>query len=86
MKGEHNLVRKFVFLSSGDNLFAGKSWDWILAGSYNSHAIVETDKIVVNNPGGFIEVLGTDYRPQQGLTLDAERLEEAVVEMRRVYR
>lgn len=72
--------------SSGDNLFAGKSWDWILAGSYNSHAIVETDKIVVNNPGGFIEVLGTDYRPQQGLTLDAERLEEAVVEMRRFYR
>ena len=42
-----------------------------MAGSYNSHAIVEPDKIIVTNPGGFIEVLGPDYRPDSELKLDA---------------
>ena len=72
--------------SSGDSLFAGRDWEWIQAGSYNSHAIIEPDKIVVTNPGGFIEVLGPDYRPDNSLKLDAERVEEAVIEMRRFYR
>jgi hypothetical protein len=72
--------------SSGENLFAGESWEWLMAGSYNSHAIVETDKIIVTNPGGFIEILGPDYRPDRSLEIDAGRMEEAVIEMRRFYR
>jgi membrane-anchored protein YejM (alkaline phosphatase superfamily) len=71
---------------SGSNLFSEQSWDWIMAGSYNSRAIIEPDKIVVTNPGGFMEVLGPDYRPNPELSLDAGRIEEAVVEMRRFYR
>ena len=57
-----------------------------MAGSYSSHAIVEPDKIVVTYPGGLIEILGHDYRPQPGLRLDAERIEEAMLEMRRFYK
>jgi membrane-anchored protein YejM (alkaline phosphatase superfamily) len=72
--------------SSGKNLFAAESWDWFMAGSYNSHAIVEPDKIIVTNPGGFIEVLGPDYRPDSELELDAGIMEEAVIEMRRFYK
>jgi len=72
--------------SSGENLFAKQDWQWFLAGSYNSHAIIEPDKIVVTNPGGFIEVLGPDYRPDRKLQLDAGRMEEAVIEMRRFYK
>jgi len=72
--------------TSGGNLFAGESWDWIIAGSYSSHAIVEPDKTIVTYPGGLIELLGPDYRPQQGLRLDADRIEEAMLEMRRFYR
>ncbi len=72
--------------SSGENLFAGKDWRWLLAGSYNSHAIIEPDKIVVTNPGGFIEVLGPDYKPDRDLRLDAGVMEEAVIEMRRFYK
>ena len=52
--------------SSGSNLFDEQSWDWMIAGSYNSHAIVEPDKLIVSYPGGLVEVLGPDYRPQGG--------------------
>lgn len=72
--------------SSGGNLFTESDWSWIIAGSYNSHAIVQPDKIVVSNPGGFIELLGPDYKPAAGLELDAATMQEAVIEMRRFYR
>lgn len=72
--------------TSGGNLFEGKSWDWIIAGSYSSHAIVEPDKVVVSYPGGLIELLGPDYRPAPSLQLDRDRIEESMIEMRRFYR
>jgi membrane-anchored protein YejM (alkaline phosphatase superfamily) len=72
--------------SSGTNLFAAEDWDWIIAGSYNSHAIVEPDKLVITNPGGFIELLGPDYRPDSDLELDAAVMQDVVIEMRRFYK
>ena len=72
--------------SSGSNLFGEEQWDWIVAGSYNSHAIVQPDMLVVTNPGGLIELLGPDYKPDPDLKLDAGIMEEAVIEMRRFYR
>lgn len=72
--------------SSGISLFAGESWDWFIAGSYNSHAIVEPDKVVVTYPGGMIDLLNNDYRPSPDLRLDPNRVEEALLEMRRFYR
>ena len=56
--------------SLGRNLFDGVSWDWIIAGSYHSYAIVEPGRIVVTSPGGFVEVLGDDYRTADDLKLD----------------
>ncbi len=72
--------------SVGHNLFAGRSWDWIIAGSYNSHAIVEPDRIIVTHPGGFVEVLGPDYRPLAGAAVNTRVVESALREMRRFYR
>jgi membrane-anchored protein YejM (alkaline phosphatase superfamily) len=72
--------------SSGGNLFAAQSWQWIIAGSYNSWAIVEPDKIVVTNPGGLVELLGPDYKPNPELQLDPQRIEEVMLEMRRFYK
>jgi len=71
--------------SSGGNLFAAQSWQWIIAGSYNSWAIVEPDKIVVTNPGGLVELLGPDYKPNPELRLDPGRIEDVMLEMRRFY-
>ena len=56
--------------SSGGNLFDGKSWDWIIAGSYSDYAIVEPDKLIVTWPGGLVDVLGPDYRPKSGIRLN----------------
>ncbi len=71
--------------SSGSNLFAEKSWNWIIAGSYSDYAIVEPDKLIVTWPGGLVEVLGPDYRPKSGLRLDPATIEATMLEMRRFY-
>ncbi len=70
----------------GRNLFAGVSWDWIIAGSYHSWAIVEPDRIVVTTPGGFAEVLGADYRQAADSSMNPELIEKALAELRRFYR
>ena len=72
--------------SMGRNLFDEVSWDWIIAGSYHDHAIVEPGRIMVTEPGGFAEVLGPDYRPPADASLDAGLIEESMREMRRFYR
>ncbi len=70
----------------GRNLFDGKSWEWIIAGSYHSYAIVEPGRIVVTTPGGLAEVLDADYRRADDTALDAALIEQAIAEMRRFYR
>lgn len=72
--------------SSGRNLFEQQSWDWIIAGSYTAHAIVEPGQVIVSYPGGFIEVLGPDYRPHPDAQLNAGTMREVMLEMRRFYR
>lgn len=70
----------------GHNLFAGQDWPWLIAGSYNAHALVTPGQIIVTHPGGFVEVLGADYRPDAGARLDAGLVAEALAAMRRFYR
>lgn len=70
----------------GRNLFAGTDWEWIIAGSYNSHAIVEPQRVVVTHPGGFVEILGVDYRPLRGAAVEPRVIEAALRDMRRFYR
>lgn len=70
----------------GRNLFAGADWPWIIAGSYNSHAILTPDRTIVTHPGGFVEVLGPDYQPLPGAEVDAGLVAEALRAMRRFYR
>lgn len=70
----------------GRNLFAGESWEWIIAGSYHTYAIVEPGRILLTTPGGFSEVLGPDYRPVDDARLDPALIERALAEMRRFYR
>jgi hypothetical protein len=69
----------------GRNLFSAQSWEWMIAGSYHSFAIVEPGRIIVSEPGGFARVLGDDYREAEGAKLDAARIEQAIGEMRRFY-
>lgn len=81
--GCSNPARDF---SSGSNLFKAESWSWMMAGSYTSHAIIEPGQVVVTYPGGLIELLGPDYRPDSSLEINAGLMQEAMLEMRRFYR
>jgi len=69
--------------SVGRNLFSGESWDWMMAGSYTSHAIVEPERVIVSHPGGFVEVLGSDSRPAQDKTLNAQLIQDSLEAQRR---
>ncbi|MDP6674587.1 MAG: DUF3413 domain-containing protein [Gammaproteobacteria bacterium] len=69
--------------SVGRNLFSGQSWDWMMAGSYTSHAIVEPGRVIVSHPGGFVEVLGSDYRPVQDKTLNVQLIQDSLEAQRR---
>jgi membrane-anchored protein YejM (alkaline phosphatase superfamily) len=70
----------------GQSLFSGESWDWIIAGSYSNYAIVQPDQVIVSYPGGFVEVLGSDYRTVDDPQFDAALIQESVLEMRRFFR
>jgi hypothetical protein len=70
----------------GHNLFEGRSWQWMIAGSYHSYAIVEPDRILVVTPGGLAEVLDAGYRFNGDAPLDADLIGQAIDEMRRYYR
>lgn len=70
----------------GRNLYLGQSWDWIITGSYVSHAVVEPGRVTAAYPGGYVEVLGPDYRPIPRAAADGRVLAEAVAAMRRFYR
>jgi membrane-anchored protein YejM (alkaline phosphatase superfamily) len=72
--------------SSGRNLFDGASWPWLIARGYVGQALVQPDQVIVTNPGGFVELLGADYRPHADRHLDAHAIEESMREMRRFYR
>jgi hypothetical protein len=72
--------------SLGGNLFAGRDWSWLIAGSYNAYAIVEPGHVIVTHPGGFVEVLGADYRPLPRAHIDPGTVGAAMSAMRRFYR
>jgi len=69
--------------SVGRNLFSGESWNWMMAGSYTDHAIIEPERIIVSHPGGFVEVLGSDYQPAQDKKLNAQLIQDSLEAQRR---
>ncbi len=72
--------------SSGWSLFERRSWDWLVAGSYHQHAVVEPERVTVVHAGGYFEVLGPDYRPGRGIRIDGATMRLALEEMGRFYR
>jgi membrane-anchored protein YejM (alkaline phosphatase superfamily) len=78
-----NPVRDY---SMGRNLFSGKPWTWMIAGSYTDHAIVEPDQVIVSHPGGFVEIRGRDYRPVSDSSLNTALIQESMEVQRRFFR
>ncbi len=71
--------------SVGQHLFSGRPWEWIIAGSYSAHAIVQPDKVIVLHPGGILEVLDEHYRPLGRGALEPQLVRESLAAMSRYY-
>jgi len=72
--------------ASGNNLFSGKDWDWILAGSYYNYAVLEPDQVTVTYPNGQYEVRDWDYRILGNPEVRGEVLMSVTRENSRFYR
>jgi len=81
--GCHNPPEHYA---SGQNLFAGESWPWLLAGSYYNYALLEPDQITVTYPNGQYEVRDWNYRILANPEVRVDVLMDVTEENSRFYR
>ncbi|HET6564976.1 MAG TPA: DUF3413 domain-containing protein [Xanthomonadales bacterium] len=72
--------------SSGNNLFAGVNWSWLLAGSYYNYAVLEPDQVTVTYPNGQYEVRDWNYRILAHPEVRGDVLMDVTRENSRFYR
>ena len=71
--------------ASGEDLFADRQWDWLIAASYSSFALIEPDQVTIVSPASY-EIRDRTYRLVPNPTLPRDHLRAAMHEMRRFYR
>jgi len=72
--------------SSGQDLFDGPQWDWLVAGSYYNYAVLEPGQITVTFPNGMYEVRDNNYRLLDQPQFNAEVLEAVMRENTRFHK
>lgn len=72
--------------SSGQDLFAGENWDWLVAGSYYNYAIVQPESVIITFPNGLFEVRDNDYHVIAQPQLDITVLTAVMQENTRFYK
>jgi membrane-anchored protein YejM (alkaline phosphatase superfamily) len=76
----------FSDYSSGQDLFDGPQWDWLIAGSYYNYAVLEPEQITVTFPNGTYEVRNNDYRLLDDPVFNGEALEAVMRENTRFHK
>jgi hypothetical protein len=71
--------------SSGESLFGGRQWEWLIAASYADYALIEPERVTIVFPAGY-EIRDRDYRLIEHPMLPRESLRAALREMSRFYR
>lgn len=71
--------------STGNDLFEGEPWQWLVAGSYSDYAVVEPDRVTVVKPGGYFETRGKDYQLLRNAHLNHDVINMALTSMKRYY-
>ncbi len=71
--------------SSGKSMLSNDEWDWIVAASYTSHAVVEPERVTVSY-GSYFEVRGADYEVLEAPLTNPEPLAAALRETGRFMR
>ena len=72
--------------SSGQDLYDGPQWDWLLAGSYYNYAVLEPEQITVTFPNGMYEVRDRNYQLLDHPQFNAEVLEAVMRENTRFHK
>ena len=72
--------------ASGNDLYDGPEWDWMIAGSYYNYAVLEPDQVTVTFPNGMYEVRDMDYRLLEHPKFNAEVLEAVMRENTRFHK
>ena len=72
--------------SSGNDLYDGPQWDWLVAGSYYNYAVLEPNQITVTFPNGRYEVRDNEYRLVDQLQFNVDVLEAVMRENTRFHK
>jgi membrane-anchored protein YejM (alkaline phosphatase superfamily) len=72
--------------SSGNDLYDGPQWDWLIAGSYYNYAVLEPEQITVTFPNGLYEVRDKNYRLLDSPQFNGEVLEAVMRENTRFHK
>ena len=72
--------------SSGRDLLGDAQWDWLVAGSYHDHALIEPDRVTVIYRSSYYEIRDRDYRLVTRPQRRGDVLRAALREMSRFYR
>ena len=72
--------------SSGQDLYDGPQWDWLVAGSYYNYAVLEPEQITVTFPNGLFEVRDRNNRILDKPQFNAEVLEAVMRENTRFHK
>ena len=70
--------------ASGQDLFDGRSWEWLIAASHRNFALVEPDRVTILSPSSY-EIRDGNYRLIPNAALPRDHLRAAQQEMRRFY-
>ena len=72
--------------SSGQDLFDGPQWDWLVAGSYYNYAVLEPGQVTVTFPNGLYEVRDNNYQLLNDPQFNGEVLEAVMRENTRFHK
>ena len=72
--------------ASGQDLFDGPGWEWLIAGSYYNYAVLEPDQVTVTFPNGMYEVRDNNYRLLDDPVFNSEALEAVMRENTRFHK
>jgi membrane-anchored protein YejM (alkaline phosphatase superfamily) len=72
--------------SSGQDLFTGPGWDFLVAGSYYNYAVLEPEQITVTFPNGTFEVRDNNYQFLEKPQFNTEVLEAVMRENTRFHK
>jgi membrane-anchored protein YejM (alkaline phosphatase superfamily) len=76
----------FSDYSSGQDLYDGPQWDWLIAGSYYNYAVLEPGQITVTFPNGMYEVRDSNYHLLDHPQFNGEVLEAVMRENTRFHK